>query len=364
MAFFKKITIICAIILFGATNSFAGDDNPYIVEDVVVSVSGNSPTEAHNIAAQTARRDALFILFARLSLDVEIVNQISDEDVSSMVRSEQIFDERIAGNLYSATFNITFAKDFVEHTLAQLNSPQKTQENSQIIASLEEGSISLIVPVMILQRKILLWEGSNDWRKSVNKALDGKNHFRVPVADVDNVVILNAANVNKITIDELSPLFSKYQGEEVYFLLFSQESLDGKTSVVVKGLSKNSASQVRLAFVNSEGLYGKELMDKVAYKTIEYVESLKNKEARVKTKSEKTISLEIPVKKLGDWLEVKNKIERSGFINKLDIEAISCDYVRASVSTISTDYNLVDLFAKNGFSLSEKTPDLYLLNIN
>lgn len=362
MNFFKKISIIFVSLFFVAQQfAFAeGESNPYNVEDVAVSVSAKSPTEARNLAVKTARRDALMILLARLSLETAIANKITDDNILDMVRSEQIVDEKIAGATYSATFNVTFAKDFVDYVLAQKN----VQKQEEAVVAVEEKPLFLVVPVKILQRKILLWEGSNDWRSSMNKALDGKDDFKIPVADSDNIVTLNPENVNRINAVELEPIFTKYQSKVAYFLLFSQDSMSGKASVLVREINKSGASsQVRLSFVNSEGLEGQELINKVAVKAVEYLEGLKNKEVVAKNKTEQTISLEVPINKLGDWLMMKNKIESSGIVNKLSIDAISCDYVKASVSVAAIDTNLMDLFAKSGFSLTEKTPDIYLLTL-
>lgn len=359
MGFSKKILVIFVSFFFVA-QSFAADSegNPYVVEDVAVSVSAKSPTEARNLAVKTVRRDALLILLARLSIDTATTGKISDDEVMDMVRSEQIVDEKIAGSTYSATFNVTFAKDFVEHILAQKDLA-KTEEKP---VAVEEKRVSLIVPVKILQRKILLWEGSNDWRVAVNKALDGDAAFKIPVADADNVAIINLENVNKISVNELAPLFSKYQSNNAYFLLFSHDSISGKASVMVRGLSKDDVSQVKLTFLNSEKLEGQELMNKVAVKTVEYLQGI-NSEARAQNRSEQNVSLEIPITKLGDWLMIKNKLESSGFVAKINIDAISCDYVKASILVASADSNLVELFARSGFSLTAKNSGLYLLTI-
>ncbi|MSP34046.1 MAG: hypothetical protein EXR06_04010 [Rickettsiales bacterium] len=360
MKFFKGLFVVFVLLLLVNSQFSIAAEDPYIVEDVAVSVSAKSPTEARNLAVKTVRRDAFAILLARLSLESAVVSKISDDEISDMVRSEQIIDEKIARASYSATFNVTFAKDFVEHVLAQKKLPQPEKEIAMVV---EERPIALVIPVKILQRKILLWEGSNDWRPSISKALEGKGDFKVPVADIDNVVILNPENINKISASEFEPLFAKYQSNVVYFLLFSQDSVGGKASVTVRALSKDSRSQVKLGFANSEKLEGQELMNKVAGKTIEYLESLKANEAAAQDKKEQVILLEIPINRLGDWLMIKNKIENSGMVNKLNIEAISCDYVKASVLVVGADSNLEELFAKSGFALTTKSTNLYLLTI-
>ena len=361
MNFFKKTSAFFAIIIFATQQlAFAGEDkNPYIIEDVAVSVSAKSPNEARNLALKTVRRDALMILLTRLSLEASISNKITDNDILEMVRSEQIVDEKIAGSSYSASFNIAFAKDFVDHILAQKNLQKQKKDTANID---EEKQISLIIPIKILQQKILLWEKGNDWRAPINKAIDGKNNFKIPVADLDNITIINSENVNEVNAADLEPMLAKYESSMIYFLSFSQENLNGKVSVVVRSLNKfNNSTQTRLNFVNSEKLENQELMHKVATKTIEYLEGQKDKESLAQNKSTQVIALEIPVNKLGDWMMIKNKIENSRFINKISIDAISCDYVKATAFLATDNKDLVDLFAKNGFFLTQKTHEIYLL---
>lgn len=335
-----------------------GDENPYIVEDISAAISAKSPSEARNLAVKNARRDAFAILLARLSLEANLLKKMTDEDISDMVRSEQVIDEKIAGNNYSATFNITFAKDFVEHILAQ--------KSLSIAASGQNfDSASLVVPVKILQRKILLWENSNDWRASINKALEGNNNFKIPVADIENVVTLTPENVNKITIDEMNPLFSKYNSANAYFLLFSQDGLGSKASVVVRIFNRDSGiSQAKLNFANTDNLEGQDLLDKIAQKSLEYLQGLKNSSSVAQSSLEQLVlSLEIPITKLGDWLMIKNKIETSGFVSKLSVDAVSCDYVKASILLNKSELDTADLFAKNGFLLKAKNADTYLLTL-
>ncbi len=275
-----------------------------------------------------------------------------------MVRSEQVFDEKISSTTYAATFSISFAKDFVEHILAQKN--QASPE--PVAAPVEEKTGSVVIPVRILQRKTLLWEGSNDWRTSVRKALYGHDDFVIPTPDSENIAIVNGANVNQVSKEELAPLFSKYQSSAIYFLLFSFDNVNNKVSVTVRSFNKLHKSQARLSFVNSEKLDDQELMDKVASKSVEYLLGLKNSEKTFD--GERVLALEIPITKLGDWLMIKGRIEGNSLISKLNIESISADYVKASVTVITPpDVDIADSFARIGFDLTQKNSNIYLLTI-
>ena len=186
---FVRIFLVLFFSLALGFKAFAADDaNLYFVENVVANVAGKSPVDARNSAVKSARRDAFAILLSRLSVDAKIVSKINDEDISDMVRAEQVFDEKISGNSYSAALNITFAKDFVDHILSGKGS--QSADVSKLAPAEEVKNIALIIPAKVLQKKILLWEGSNDWRSSISNALDGKENFKIPVADIDNITIL------------------------------------------------------------------------------------------------------------------------------------------------------------------------------
>ncbi len=362
MTKFLRIVLFGAMLtaaLFIGVASFAADaENPYVVEDVAVSVSGKSPTDGRNQAVKSGRRDAFAILATRLDLDLKALRKISDDDISDMVRSEQINDEKIAGNNYSATMSVTFAKDFVDHILAQKN---LLKEDAKEAEGVENKGAALIVPVTILPRKILIWEGSNSWRSAIGKAVDGDDAFKIPAGDSENVMTLNPENINHISAQDLEPFLSKYKTDVVYFVFFSRDNVANKASVKIRPLGKTEVLQTKLNFTNAEGLDEQELLIKVAGKTIDYLKSIKNDELK---KTEQNFSLEIPVSRLGDWLMIKNKIETSGFVNRLSIDAISCDYVKASIVVSSTNTNAAELFSKIGFYLTQKSSDVYLLTTN
>jgi len=369
MNFYKLLAVILVGIIsfipsfylnFAPNSALAADlANPYMVEDVAVNVMAKSPSEARNLALKTVRRDALQILFARLGVNNVSVARISDDEVSDMVRSEQIVDEKIAGGSYSASFNIVFAKDFVDHILAQKKLNKEEPKSLQP----EKESVALIVPIKILQRKTLLWESGNDWRASINKALDGDSGFKIPVADDENMSIIRQDNVSKINAGELSSLFAKYQSGVVYFLFFTRDVASGNAVVSLRSVGVKESSGVKLSFVNTEGFDEYELMQKVATKTVEYLKNLKSATANIEAKKEQIIAVEIPIAKLGDWLMIKNKIEASGIVNKLSIETISRDYVKATIFAAASDAELSELFSRAGFSLTLKSENIYLLTL-
>lgn len=352
----SRIFPLFFLLFFATTNlSYANDNSTYLVEDVVVSVTNKTPSAARTSAVATARRDAFLILLTRLGLRTNLADNITDDEIADMVRSEQIEEEKIAGNNYSATFNIMFAKDFVEHILAQ-KTINKTEEKKE--------ETYLLIPAEIVKRKPVLWEEENLWKAAIEKNLDKKarEKFIVPQADVANLAILNRSNVELVDYLGLEPMLSRYGTSAAYTLFFSYDEIENKVTVSVTYIRKLQKKIFKLGFVNVDRLDREDLMDKVATKTIEYLLTTQTSENKILTSG--LIHIGIPISSLGNWLMVKNKIENSGLVNQLSIESISRDYVLISVNYVNGKEEIDAAFAKIGLPLDKKSENFYKLDTN
>lgn len=346
-------------IFFVATSfSHAAESVNYLVETVAVNVAGKSPSGARNLAVATARRDAFLILLTRLELSTNIADNVTDDEISDMVRSEQIDGERMAGNTYSATFNIMFAKDFVDHILAQKKSP------STEVTVQKPEEIHLLIPVQMSKRKTVLWEENNDWKKALEKNLGKKsqNKFIIPDADVANISVLDRDNVALINYAGLEPMLSRYKSDAAYTLFFNYDEIENKVNINVFYIRKLQKKQIRLSFINVDRLDYTSLLDKVATKTIDYLLSSQNSESKIL--SSNFVRIEIRIGSLGNWLMVKNKIENSNLVSQLSIESLSRDYAVISINYADAKTDIVEAFAKIGILLNKKSENFYTLTAN
>lgn len=339
-------------------SSQGADSNAYLVESVQVNVTEKSPTLARNTAVATARRDAFLILLTRLEMNIKIADDITDEEISDMVRSEQIENEQLAGNSYSANFNIMFAKDFVDHILSQkkLTNPEN--------ASGEYEESYLLVPAKMLKRRPILWEENNDWKKAVEKNLSKKSQtkFLIPDGDVQNIAILNRENVTLIDYAGLEPLLSRYKSDAAYMLFFSYDEIENKVIIDVSYIRKLQKKQFKLSFVNVDRLSYETLLEKVAQKTVDYLANSQTGNGKVATSN--VVQLGVYIGSLGNWLMIKNKIENSNLISQMNIEAISRDYALISVNYTDSRTDIIEAFSRIGISLDKKSENFYTLNAN
>ncbi len=174
--FFLRILLVLTLFPLSFSNAtYALDASDYTVEDVATDATAKSPSAARISAVTSARRDAFLILLGRLDLNVNTADNITDEEIFEMVRSEQIDNEKIAGNHYSAKLRIIFSKDFVEHILAQKKDQKKTivsavdaaKQKAKEEAGVDE--IDVIIPAKIVNKKAVMWQEASDWQKALEK---------------------------------------------------------------------------------------------------------------------------------------------------------------------------------------------------
>lgn len=353
MSRFFFLLLVC----FSLTSfsSYAADSDTYFIQGVPVNTTGKSPAASKATAHAMARRDAFLILLTRLEMKVNVADSVTDDELSDMVRSEQIENEKMAGSNYSATFNIMFAKDFVEHILAQKNS------TAVQVKPVEDSY--LLIPVKMKKFQPILWGEDNDWKKAIAKTLNKKslNKFIIPDSDLGNIATLNDKNVISPDYFSLEPILTRYKASAAYVLIFSYDEIENKVLIEVVRVSKLQKKQVKLSFLNVDLLNYELLMDKVAGKSIDYLLTEKN-QISPSANSELT-RIKILVNNFGKWLMIKNKIESSNLVTRLNIESISRDFVVITVSYTGTG-TIQEGFARQGIQLVQQADNSFVIDAN
>jgi hypothetical protein len=342
-----------------ASVSFAMDGNLYFVENVLVNVNGKSPSDARNLAVATARKDAFLILLTRLDLDIKIANRVNNEEISDMVRTEQLSDEKVAGNNYSANFSITFAKNFVDHILSQKGKETFfTQENKEI-----KKLNYLLIPKKINGEKMSLWKENNNWKDAVANVIKKKSSnnitFIIPEIDDENAEIIDKQNGKNDDLEKMKILNNKYASQESYLILFDYDTIDNKVDILMTHFFKSKKQKIKLTFVNVDRLGFSELLKKVSEKVIEYIEKTSNNE--ISKSLYEMVAIEVPIYSFGDWTMIKNKIENSGLIKQMKVELISRDYAIIYVNYTGNE-DIIQSFEKIGIILNKRLDNVYVIS--
>ena len=352
-------------IFFALNNSAFGANNElYLVENIPTKVKGKSPAQARNLAVASARRDGFLILLTRLQLNLAIADEINDEEISDMVSSEQIQDEKIAGNVYSANFNITFAKNFVEHILKQKTQQFKNEGNDLSLKSTDNKEIALIIAGVYQNKRVNLWEEDNLWRYALNRTLGKKNkkNFVVGQSDLENIATIHSENIANIKYGDLEPMLAKYNANSAYTIILNYDNIENKITLDVNYIRKMQSKQIRLSFVNVDRLNYEQLLETVAQKTIEYLSNAQI--ASDKNLNNNFIRLGIYLNNLDSWIKFKKQIENANFISQLNIESIARDYAVISINYNDGNVKIEDNLAKINANVEKQSESFYLVTLN
>jgi hypothetical protein len=363
LSFALLLPVIFAIINFDAKAT----ENIYEVENIQINTNASTPAQARDLAIANAQKNGLVILLNRLGVDSKIIDDSSNDEISDLVRSRQIVDENIAGNNYSAIFNLVFAKDFVDDFLLRKNIHNNSSKST---ASGDNSNKSaLLIPVKILKTQGLLWEANNEWKGTLERILQDQlnTQLKVPVGDLSDIAAVNVEEISNYGYQQFEQLLEKYHCDFVYIAFFDYDYIDNKAIITLKTIRKFQTTEVKLSLVNVDRLDYVNFLSKTAQRTIEYLLNPQNFDSDNNPKNQKAteniIQLTILVSSLDEWLVVKNKIEASNLINQMEIKSILQGKVRISVNYVAKSPNIIDSFATIGLYGIKESDNSYLLSL-
>ena len=361
MNIYKKFIYLIILSASLAGNSYAqkaNNLNPYIVNKIFAFAQEENPFESRNETLKKANRTAFEALLGNLNIQNNISQEISDEEIAEAIYSRRITNERIAGNYYSANFNIKFIKNAINAILddKKIQKLSKSQKNT-----------FLLLPIEIINNKYILWESGNEWKKSLQKAIKFSNirSIVIPEENYDN--IKNIENLTSNNIDnDIFQIFgnslTKYDANNIITAYLSIDKIENKANITLEISNKSESSRTKLSLVNSKNLNKENLLIEASYRTLNHILS-KNQEKimQLSKKAKNNISVKIPISNLESWLAIKEQISRMYFVKKLEIKSISKKFAKINIQYDKEYKNSEQLFLQYNFSLNKnKYGDLIL----
>lgn len=345
----SRIFLLIFILFFSfAASAF---DDIYLIKNLPVNVSDETPALARQLAARTVNREAFLTLLSRLKIDEKISAKVSDEEINDMIRLQHISDEKMAGNNYSAVFDLQFAKDFVDHILAQKNT---NTGFFTINKEDEENQVFLVAPIQVQGNQAVVWKG-NEWRDVFVNELKNYKQFILLKENLENIALINGDNAFNLNYEEVKKLIENQNAAAIYLLFFDLDKLANQISANISILGKLQKKQLKINFSNIDKIAPENLKSQVAQRIIVHLSNLKFDE---------TVSgianFKIKISDLGDWLEVRNKIEKTNLVNQIEVKAISRQAILATVNYVG-DADIINSFASFGIKLQYVNENNYIL---
>ena len=349
----KKIFIF--LFLMFAPVVFAETNEDYAIDNLRVSRIDKDATTAREKAIIKGQRDAFNIVLARLSIDDSNGVIITDDEISQMLRSMQIRNEKITDNSYSATLTLEFSPDYVKYTL-----------NKHRITKFSTAFDSyLIVPVLNENGNTYLWERSNRWT----------NFFNKNVKSSEGVFLVNSdfASKNLIDLDYFKkPKFSNFKnladlyGVNNVVAVVGNYQANGNT--IYTKIYVMSDKKIRNATLNYEmqNINNPDIdFNDASLKIIEYLDGLRNKSetqyAAAPQIQRDGIYVFAPISSLKDFNNVDKILKNDKNVITATLKSLEKNLAIYFVKYENNDItSLISSLESDGFTISEKKNGLYI----
>lgn len=330
--------------------------NPYLITNIFSSAEEISPSVSRQKSINKANRIAFMVLLKNLKMDENFLANISDEEIAEAVYSRQILDERMAGNYYSAKFNISFLKSSVNAIL-------DVGEAQEVVRGEEE--IFLIFPVEVMKGQTVLWERNNGWNKSLDESINFSNarNIILPAGDYADIVSVNLKNVSSSNYSTFNSTLTRYGADSAIVAYFEFDDIENKANITLNIIRQSGTSKIRLSFVNSKNLSRSGLLLEVADRAVSHViNSNEVATKKVDKSNSDTMAINVEISDLEEWMSIKKKLESLYFIKNLQLESISRNTVKVVIKHSTTEADMAGLLAKYDFMLRNDRRGQYFLS--
>lgn len=348
----KKIFIILFLLL--PTLVFAENTNNYLVENLYVSMIDEDATTARSNAITYAQRQAFNTILNRLGIDTSNSVIISDNEISQMLRSMQIKNEKITTKSYSATLTLQFSPEYIKYTLSKYKISQYSPHFDSY----------LIVPVIKNGDNIYLWEKENKWLDPLTRNARGTTGVLVIKDNYSTRNLIDLEYFKKPKYNNFKKLASLYGTNNVVLVVGEENKEDKLIDTKIYILNENKATNAYLKYEMKDKNIDNDYYN-ASIEIVKYIDGLlvedKNKtEYNVIDRNDGYINIYAPLSSIQDYINVKHKLAINKDITQINLKMISQKMAVFTVKYSSNINNLVQSLKNIGFTTSNKKEGIYV----
>lgn len=348
----KKIFIILFLLL--PTLVFAENTNNYLVENLYISMIDEDATTARSNAIAYAQRQAFNTILNRLGIDISNSVIISDNEISQMLRSMQIKNEKITTKSYSATLTLQFSPEYIKYTLSKYKISQYSPHFDSY----------LIVPVIKNGDNIYLWEKENKWLDPLTRNVRGTTGVLVIKDNYSTRNLIDLEYFKKPKYNNFKKLASLYGTNNVVLVVGEENKEDKLIDTKIYVLNEKKATNAYLKYEMKDKNIDNDYYN-ASIEIVKYIDGLlvedKNKtEYNVIDRNDGYINIYAPLSSIQDYINVKHKLAINKDITQINLKMISQKMAVFTVKYSSNINNLVQSLKNIGFTTSNKKEGIYV----
>jgi uncharacterized protein DUF2066 len=338
------LAFLAALAVSGGVGA-QGGNAAYTVAGVDVDVNAADAVQARQQGLSEARRKAAKMLVERMVAPEERarVPALDDARLESMVRGIEFLRERSAPNRYIATLNVVFSPDAVKAWLGQAG--VKVAETVSRPA--------LVIPLWKGRSGVEPLDNRNPWREAW-QALDTAGSA-VPVTVVrGDQLDQSAVSAEEAFVGDVSALArlnERYRAPTVIVAVVEGDKDSGP--LTVGGLRYDTQTGARSEIAKVPLQDAGQLAD-AAKKMHAALDEQWRGVAVVRRDSQDTLDVFVPIRALGDWVQVRQRLGSVPAVKNVAVRNLESDRAELRLEYFGTTDELQRTLALAGLTLDKE----------
>lgn len=345
--FSRLSTILVAVVAFvagGAQAQVTTAGNTFTITGIDVDVTGPDAIKAREQGIREAQGKAVKLLIDRMVApeDRAKVPPLAAGQLDTMVRGVEFANERTAPNRYIATLSIVFAADPVKAWLGQ-------------------GGISVVETVARAALVIPLWKGRNGveplddrnpWRDAWTKLDTSASAVPIRVVRGDQID-QDAVGVEELFVGDVSALarLNERYNAPTIIVATVEGSRDGGP-LSIGGIRYDAQTGAR-SEIGRQSVAGIAQLDDAAKQMHARLEQAWRSVAMVRRDSQSAIDVVVPIRTLGDWVQVRQRLGSVPAIRNVTVKTLESDRADLKLEYFGSTEDLQKTLAQVGLSLAK-----------
>ena len=339
------LAVLLGCLALGGASAQVISGNSYSVGGIDVDVTAADAIQARAQAIREAQRRAVRQLVEQMVApeDRARVGQVDDAKLDTMVRGVEFARERTAPNRYIATLTVVLSADPVKAWLAEAGiRPAETVARPALVIPLWKGK-SGVEPL----------DDRNDWRAAWTTLNSAGSAVPVTVLRGDQLD-QNAISVEEAYVGDnsaLSRLNERYRAPTIVVAIVEGEKASG--GLTVSGIRYDAQTGARTEISKTQ-IPDFDQLAAAAKKMHARLDEDWRSVAVVRRDSEDALDVVVPIRSLGDWVQVRQRLGAIPAVKRLTVRQLEAERAEVRLEYFGTTEQLQKTLAVAGLQLSKE----------
>ncbi len=324
------LVCLIATLVVSGTWSIKAVGQVFEIRDVKVDVTADTAAKAREEALARGESEALNRMLRRLTLseDHAKLPKFNHKKTTEFVSDFSVSDEKTSSVRYLARLHYRFKPNAIRGLLRD-SGFQFAETPSKPI---------LVLPVFQPAGGLVLWEAPNPWRDAWSRrgTIDGLVTFALPLGDLADISTLNVNQAVRGEVAALGKLAARYRAGDT-IVVYARSGLDPASSGRRIDVSMTRFSLLTdpetdfLGISQQEDETEEDTLIRAVNLIVNQLEDSWKRRNLLVGGELRVAAVTVPISGLGDWLDVKMKLENVTVVRALNMVLMSLDEVRVNL---------------------------------